>query len=35
MNVQQNRNRLTDRENQLVVTRGEWEGGRNKLGVWD
>ena len=29
----QNRNRLTDIENKLVVTKGEREGGRNKLGV--
>ena len=31
----QNRNRLTDLENKLMVTEGErWEG-RDKLGVWD
>ena len=31
----QNRNRLTDIENKLRVTKGErWEG-RDKLGVWD
>ena len=29
----QNRKRLTDMENKLMVTKGE--GGRNKLGVWD
>ena len=31
----QNRNRLTDIENKLLVTKGEREGGRGKLGVWD
>ena len=31
----QNRNRLTDIENKLVVTKGEREGGKDKLGVWD
>ena len=31
----QNRNRLTDIENKLVVTKGEREGGRGKIGVWD
>ena len=31
----QNRNRLTDIENKLVVTKGEREGRRDKLGVWD
>ena len=31
----QNRNRLTDKENKLVVTEGEQEGGRDKLGAWD
>ena len=30
----QNRNRLTDMENKLMVTKGE-RGGRDKLGVWD
>ena len=31
----QNRNRLTDPKNKLMVTKGErWEG-RDKLGVWD
>ena len=29
-----NRNRLTVIENKLVVTKGEREGGRDKLGVW-
>ena len=29
----QNRNRLTDIKNKLMVTK--WERGRNKLGVWD
>ena len=31
----QNRNRLTDTESKLVVTKGERGGGRDKLGVWD
>ena len=31
----QKRNRLTDTENKLVVTKGEREGGRDKLKVWD
>ena len=35
MNVYTNRNRLTDIENQLMVTNGEREVGRDKLGVWD
>ena len=26
--------RLTDMENKLIVTKGEREGGRDKLGVW-
>ena len=30
----QNRNRLTDIENKLMVTKGE-KGRRDKLGVWD
>ena len=30
----QNRNRLTDIENKFMVTKGEREGGRDKLGVW-
>ena len=30
----QNRNRATDIENKLMVTKGE-RGGRDKLGVWD
>ena len=30
----QNRNRLTDTENKLMVTKGE-SGGRDKLGIWD
>ena len=29
----QNRNRLTDIENKLVVIKGKREAGRNKLGV--
>ena len=33
--IQQNRNRLTDIENKLVVTRGEREVGRGKMGVGD
>ena len=33
----QKRNRLTDIESKLMVTKGEreWGGGRNKVGVWD
>ena len=31
----QNSNRLTDIENKLVVTKGERDGGRDKLGVCD
>ena len=31
----QNRNRLTDMENKLVVTKGKRERGRDKKGVWD
>ena len=31
----QNRNRLTDIENKLVITKGEREWGREKLRVWD
>ena len=31
----QNRNTHTDIENKLVVTKGEWEEGMDKLGVWD
>ena len=30
----QNRDRLTDKENKRMVTKGE-RGGRHKLGVWD
>ena len=30
----QNRNKLTDTENKFVVTKGEREGGRDKLGIW-
>ena len=30
--IYQNRNRLTDIENKLMVTKGK--GGRDKLGVW-
>ena len=33
--IQQNRNRLTDIENQLKVTRGKWDGGRSQTGVQD
>ena len=29
----QNKNRVTDVENKLMVTRGKW--GRDKLGDWD
>ena len=29
----QNRNRLSDTENKLMVAK--WDGGRDKLGVWD
>ena len=28
------KNRLTDIENKLMVTKGEKRGGRHKLGVW-
>ena len=31
----QNRNRLTEIENKLMVTKGEMGWGRDKLGVWD
>ena len=31
----QNRNRLTDIENKLMVTKGESGAGRDKLAVWD
>ena len=31
----QNRNRLTDVENELMVTGGKGGGGRDRLGVWD
>ena len=31
----QNRNRLREMENEFVVTKGEKEAGRDKLGVWD
>ena len=31
----QNRNRLTDLENELMVTRGKWGARRDGLGVWD
>ena len=31
----QNRNRLMNTENKLMVTKGEREGGGDKLGVWD
>ena len=33
--IQQNRNRPTDIENKLVITRWDREHGRDKLGVWD
>ena len=33
MNLHTKRNRLTDIENKLTVTKGER--GKNKLGVWD
>ena len=29
-----NRKRLTDTEHKLMVTKGEREGGKDKLGVW-
>ena len=31
----QNRNRLTDKENKLVVIQGVSGGGRDKSGAWD
>ena len=31
----QNRNRLTDLENKLMITKGDRCGGRNGLVVWD
>ena len=31
----QNRNRLTDIENKLMMSKGDKEEGRDKLGVWD
>ena len=31
----QDRNRLANIENKLVVTSGEREAGRDKLGTWD
>ena len=31
----QKRNRLTDTENKLVVTKEERGRGRDKLGIWD
>ena len=34
MNLLKNRNRLTDTENKLMVTKGGRER-RDKLGVWD
>ena len=33
--IQQNKNRIADIENKLVVTTGEWEGGKGKIRVWD
>ena len=33
--IYNNRNRLTDFENKLMVTKGERWGGRGKLGGWD
>ena len=35
MNLFTNRNKLTDIENKLMVTKGERRRGRDKLGVWD
>ena len=35
MNIIQNRKGLTFIENKIVVTKGEKEEGRDKLGVWD
>ena len=35
MNLFTNRNRHTDIENKLMVTKGERGGGRDELGVWD
>ena len=31
----QNRNRFTDIENKLVITKGQRDRGSGKLGVWD
>ena len=28
-------NRLTDLENKVMVSNGEWKAGRNRRGVWD
>ena len=33
--VQMNRNKVTDVENKLMVTKGESGGGRDKMGDWD
>lgn len=33
--IQQNKNRIADIENKLVLTTEEWKGGRGKIGVWD
>ena len=33
--IYKNRNSLTDIEIKLVVTKGEKEAGRDKLGIWD
>ena len=35
MKVLQNRNRLADTEKTLVITKGDREGERDKLGVWN
>ena len=35
MNYLQNRNRLTDKENKLLVTKGERWAEKYKFGIWD
>ena len=35
MTDMRNRNRLTDIENKFMVPKGEREGERDKLGIWD
>jgi len=35
MNIKQNRNRLIDIKNKLVVIKEERKDGRDKLGIWD